>query len=237
MKVPGWPESPLYSHAVISNGLVYVAGTIGANMTASPPYKCAGGIKNETSCALANIATVLEAAGTSFANLVDCTVFLGTIDDYAALNEVWAKAFSGSDPPARAAFGASGLALGAAAEVSLAAPHDARRTHHVLTCRHGHRCSSSAWQPSHDHLLGSTMDATRSAGGSDGASRRLCPLISAVSQLPRGVYGAKPFACLVLGLEVDVAPKVVVHTIELFTVTQRGGGDMRAHGTGKVGRH
>ena len=55
---------------------MYVAGTIGANMTASPPSKCAGGIRNETKCALGNIAYVLEAAGTNFGNLIDCTVFL-----------------------------------------------------------------------------------------------------------------------------------------------------------------
>lgn len=66
IKVPGWPDSPLYSHAVVSNGMVYVAGTIGVDMTTSPPTKCAGGIKNETTCALANVATVLNVAGSSF---------------------------------------------------------------------------------------------------------------------------------------------------------------------------
>ena len=47
---------------------------------------------------------------------MDCTVFLGTMDDYAGLNAAWVEAFT-KDPPARAAFGASGLAMGAAAEV------------------------------------------------------------------------------------------------------------------------
>ena len=61
--VPGWPESKLYAHAVISNGMVYVAGTIGANMTTTPPTLCSGGIANETACALQNIATALKAAG------------------------------------------------------------------------------------------------------------------------------------------------------------------------------
>eukprot|EP00326_Haptolina_ericina_P006150 CAMPEP_0181207566 /NCGR_PEP_ID=MMETSP1096-20121128/21652_1 /TAXON_ID=156174 ORGANISM="Chrysochromulina ericina, Strain CCMP281" /NCGR_SAMPLE_ID=MMETSP1096 /ASSEMBLY_ACC=CAM_ASM_000453 /LENGTH=130 /DNA_ID=CAMNT_0023298571 /DNA_START=8 /DNA_END=400 /DNA_ORIENTATION=+ len=115
IKVPGWPDSPLYSHAVVSNGMVYVAGTIGVDMTTSPPTKCAGGIKNETTCALANVATVLNVAGSSFDKIVDCTVFLGTMDDYAGLNAAWVEAFT-KDPPARAAFGASGLAMGAAAE-------------------------------------------------------------------------------------------------------------------------
>lgn len=118
--VPSWPDSPLYSHAVISGGMVYVAGTVGINMTlvsggGAHPKLCTGGIKGETECAFSAIATVLKAAGTSMANLVDCTVFLGKMADYAALNAAWVTIFK-SDPPARAAFAANELALGAAAE-------------------------------------------------------------------------------------------------------------------------
>eukprot|EP00966_Prymnesium_polylepis_P128986 2982942-Prymnesium_polylepis.1 len=58
---------------------------------------------------------VLKAANTTLASIVDCTVFLGNMSDYAAMNEAYVKLWPG-DPPARAAFGASGLALGAAAE-------------------------------------------------------------------------------------------------------------------------
>ena len=116
--VPGLPDSPLYSHAIISNGMVYVAGTVGVNLTATSdgePTLCSGGIKPETICAFKMIAEVLKAAGSSLENIVDCTVFLGKMDDYAALNEAYVTVFK-KDPPARAAFGANGLALGAAAE-------------------------------------------------------------------------------------------------------------------------
>ena len=103
--------------------MVYVAGTVGANMTRTPPTLCPGGIAKETACALENVQTVLKAAGDqakpsvviTLENLVDCTIFVGDMArDYAALNEVWPTFFK--SPPARAAFGASGLAMNAAAE-------------------------------------------------------------------------------------------------------------------------
>ena len=59
--------------------------------------------------------TVLAAAGTTLENIVDCTVFLGSMDDYDALNEAYTAIFP-KDPPARAAFGAAGIAMNAAAE-------------------------------------------------------------------------------------------------------------------------
>ena len=75
--VPGFPESPLFSHAVISGGTIYVAGTVGVNMTSvrdGRPTLCAGGIKAETACAFAMIGEVLKAAGpgTTLDNILDC---------------------------------------------------------------------------------------------------------------------------------------------------------------------
>lgn len=75
---------------------------------------CGDGVAEQTRCALANVQSVLtassKAAGSvrdmTMADLVDCTIFLATMEYYAELNVVWAQAFKGISPPARAAFGA-----------------------------------------------------------------------------------------------------------------------------------
>ena len=113
VSVDGWEESPLFSHAGVSNGMVYLAGYVGVDMETM--VLCPGGIQNETRCAFDAIGRVLGAAGTTLDNVVDCTVFLGTMDDYEAMNEAYTAVFA-KDPPARAAFAAAGIAMGAAAE-------------------------------------------------------------------------------------------------------------------------
>jgi len=63
-----------------------------------------------------NIKSILEYAGSSMDRVVKCTVFLLDINDYAAVNEVYATYFP-EDPPARSALAASGLALGSQVEI------------------------------------------------------------------------------------------------------------------------
>jgi 2-iminobutanoate/2-iminopropanoate deaminase len=70
----------------------------------------------ETRQTLENIKQVLEYAGSSLDNVVKCTVFLLSITDYTAMNEVYASFFP-SDPPARSTLAGSGLALGANVEI------------------------------------------------------------------------------------------------------------------------
>ncbi len=113
----GCARSPLYAHGIVSNGIVYVAGTVGVeDMAAANKTLCAGGVQNETRCALQHVAEVLKVVNATPGDIVDCTVFVGNLSrDYDALNVAWAE-FFGSTPPARAAFGANGLAFGAAAE-------------------------------------------------------------------------------------------------------------------------
>mmetsp|Transcript_1713 Transcript_1713/g.6096 ORF Transcript_1713/g.6096 Transcript_1713/m.6096 type:complete len:94 (+) Transcript_1713:351-632(+) len=79
---------------------------------------CPGGIRNETVCAFANIERVLEVAGAKLGDVVECTVFLASMEaDYQGMNEAYTAIFP-VDPPARAAFGVgvNGIALNAAAE-------------------------------------------------------------------------------------------------------------------------
>jgi enamine deaminase RidA (YjgF/YER057c/UK114 family) len=73
-------------------------------------------VQEEAKQTMENIKTSLEAHGYSLGNLVKCTVMLADMADWPAFNEVYKTFFSG-DYPARSAFGASGLALGARVEV------------------------------------------------------------------------------------------------------------------------
>jgi 2-iminobutanoate/2-iminopropanoate deaminase len=63
-----------------------------------------------------NIKAVLEHAGSSMERVVKCTVFLVDMDDYGAVNEVYATFFP-KDPPARSAMAGSGLAFDAKVEI------------------------------------------------------------------------------------------------------------------------
>lgn len=114
--VPGWPKFPIFSAATVVGELVFVSGMVGFDFAASPPAKCAGGIAAETACALRNVETVMRAAGSTLANVVDCTVFLADIADFPAVNAVYVKFFP-DDPPSRAAFAVASLAGDAAVEI------------------------------------------------------------------------------------------------------------------------
>lgn len=75
-----------------------------------------GGLIAETRQAIANLATHLDAAGASLADVVKTTVFLRHISDYPAMNEVYAESF-GEHRPARSAVAVAALPLGALVEI------------------------------------------------------------------------------------------------------------------------
>jgi reactive intermediate/imine deaminase len=108
------PQGLPFSPAVRAGNLIFLSGQIaflpGTRQLAS------GGITGETRQVMENIRRVLEAAGSSFARVTKCTVFLADIADYAAMNEVYATYFP-AEPPARSAVAASGLAFGARVEI------------------------------------------------------------------------------------------------------------------------
>jgi 2-iminobutanoate/2-iminopropanoate deaminase len=66
---------------------------------------------------LANLGAVLEAGGSSFKKVLRCTVFLVDMNDFAAVNEVYARAFEGEKPPARATVAVAQLPKGARVEI------------------------------------------------------------------------------------------------------------------------
>jgi len=96
---PNAPKPPpTYSQAVKANGFVFVSGT-GPH---DPESGAVVGATIQEQCrqCLTNIAAILEAAGSSLANVVSATVILLDEADFAGMNEEWVKWFP-VDPPAR----------------------------------------------------------------------------------------------------------------------------------------
>jgi 2-iminobutanoate/2-iminopropanoate deaminase len=79
--------------------LVFCSGTAGIDPATGAP---ADGIEAQTDQALRNLAAVLDAAGASMADLVKVTIFYADVDDFARLNEVYARHMP-DPPPARSA--------------------------------------------------------------------------------------------------------------------------------------
>lgn len=87
-----------YSPAVRAGDFVFISGQPGVDpATGAVP---AGGFEAEARQAFVNLRTVVEAAGASLGRVVRTTVFLGSADDFAAMNELFAEFFP-TDPPVR----------------------------------------------------------------------------------------------------------------------------------------
>jgi 2-iminobutanoate/2-iminopropanoate deaminase len=110
-----------YSQAVCRNGLIYSAGQIGLDPATGALVE--GGIEAQTRQALSNLQAVFEAAGASLDDVLKTTVFLQDIDDFAAMNQVYAT-FFGKAPPARSAVQVAALPLGARVEIEAVAVVD-----------------------------------------------------------------------------------------------------------------
>ena len=103
-----------YSQAVRAGDFLFVSGQLGIDPATKRMTE--GGIENQAERALANIAAILEAAGGDMRSVVKTTVLLQSMDDFARLNQVYARFFP-SDPPARATYQVAQLPLGALVEI------------------------------------------------------------------------------------------------------------------------
>jgi reactive intermediate/imine deaminase len=106
-----------FSEAVRVGSVLYLSGAVGIDEHGT---LVGGGIEAETRQAMANIRVVLERHGSSFDRVVKCTVMLADMGEWAAMNRVYVESFP-THLPARSAFGASGLALGARVEIECVA--------------------------------------------------------------------------------------------------------------------
>ena len=110
-----------YVQAVRTGNLLFTSGQI--PLDPATGELVAGGITEQATRALENLKAVLEAGGSSLAKVIKSTVYLKTLDDFAALNAVYGKylAPEGVTAPARTTIAVAGLPKGALVEIELVA--------------------------------------------------------------------------------------------------------------------
>ena len=87
-----------YSQAIKAGGLVFISGQIAID---PPSGNIIGGtVVEQTERVLENLGAILRAAGSDYGRVVKCTVFLKSMSDFGAMNEVYGRYF-GDKPPAR----------------------------------------------------------------------------------------------------------------------------------------
>jgi 2-iminobutanoate/2-iminopropanoate deaminase len=107
-----------YSQAIRANGFVFLSGQIPLDPKTQQVIE--GGIAAQTERVLENLKGVVEAAGSSLQRVVKTTVFLADMDEFAAMNEVYARYFV-SHPPARSTVEVSRLPKNVRVEIDLIA--------------------------------------------------------------------------------------------------------------------
>jgi 2-iminobutanoate/2-iminopropanoate deaminase len=107
-----------YSQAVKSNGFVFVSGQIALDPKTAEFVSA--DVRAQTERVMENLKGILEAAGTSLGHVVKTTVYLKDMNDFSAMNEVYAKYFTAS-PPARSTVQAARLPKDALVEIDVIA--------------------------------------------------------------------------------------------------------------------
>ncbi len=119
VKTEGAPQAiGPYSQAVVAGGFVYASGQIPIDPATGQFVE--GGVREQTAQVLRNLSEVLEAAGSDLARVVKTTVFLADMNDFAAMNEVYATFFA-EGPPARSTVQAARLPRDARVEIDVVA--------------------------------------------------------------------------------------------------------------------
>jgi len=80
-----------------------------------------GGIESQAKRTMENVKAIVEAAGGTMDDVVECTVLMKDLNDYAALNKIYATYFDDNDAPARAAFQVVALPANASCEIKCSA--------------------------------------------------------------------------------------------------------------------
>lgn len=116
MKTPLAPAAiGPYSQGILVDNTLYVSGQIAIDPETGSMIS--GSVEEETERVLENLGAVLHAASMDFENVVRCEVFLTDVNDYAQVNEVYARYFN-ETPPARQAVQVAALPRNARVEVS-----------------------------------------------------------------------------------------------------------------------
>jgi len=108
-----------YNQAVSANGFVFTAGQIPLDPVSGAIV--GSDIKAQTEQVLKNLQAVLKGAGTSFDNAVKMTVFLKDMNDFAGMNEIYAKFIKAENAPARSTIQVARLPKDALVEIEAVA--------------------------------------------------------------------------------------------------------------------
>ena len=111
---PGPFQGAPYSQAIKAGGFVFVSGQLALQL--GKKELMGAEITAQTEQVFTNLRAILEEAGSSLDQLVKTTVFLQNLDDFAGMNEVYAK-HVGSTPPARSTVEVAKLPSGALVEI------------------------------------------------------------------------------------------------------------------------
>jgi 2-iminobutanoate/2-iminopropanoate deaminase len=107
-----------YSQAVKANGFVFVSGQVAIDPKTQQIIE--GAIVPQTERVMENLKGIVEASGSSLDKVVKTTVFLADMNDFAAMNEIYARYFP-SNPPARATVQVSRLPKDVRVEIEVMA--------------------------------------------------------------------------------------------------------------------
>jgi 2-iminobutanoate/2-iminopropanoate deaminase len=107
-----------YSQAVKANGFIFTAGQVAFDPATGQIVE--GDVAHQTARVLENLKAILEAGGSSLDQAVKATVYLKDMNDFAAMNEVYARYFS-KNPPSRSTVEAARLPRDVRVEIDLIA--------------------------------------------------------------------------------------------------------------------
>ena len=109
-----------FSHAVKAGDFLFVTGQM-PTLPNDPTKLIEGGISNQTHQVMKNLELVLDAAKSSFDNVVFARIYLLNFQDFDVMNAIYESYFMPDKLPARTCIGVTGLAVGASVEIDLIA--------------------------------------------------------------------------------------------------------------------
>ena len=109
-----------FSHAVKAGDFLFITGQM-PTLPNDPTKLIEGGISNQTHQVMKNLELVLDAAKSSFENVVFARIYLLNFQDFDAMNAIYESYFMPDKLPARTCIGVTGLAVGASVEIDLIA--------------------------------------------------------------------------------------------------------------------
>lgn len=107
-----------YSQAIQQGPFLFCSGQISINPETNEVFT--GDIKTQTEMVMKNVSAVLKEAGYDWKDIVKTTIFLTSMNDFATVNEIYAKAFT-SEPPARSTVAVAALPKGVNVEIEVLA--------------------------------------------------------------------------------------------------------------------